>query len=77
MNGVVHIANAIAFRHYNPGLYTGVAIFLPVGGYAVMRFHALGDGGAIWQAVGLLAAIALHVAIVVHVLKRRATLPAI
>ena len=74
VNGIVHILNAIALRHYNPGLGTGLAIFLPVGGYAIMRFHALGAGGALWQVVGIAAAVAIHAAIIVYALRRRGAL---
>ena len=32
INALVHIAHAIAYRGYNPGLGTAIALFLPVGG---------------------------------------------
>lgn len=77
VNAVVHIIHAIIFRRYNPGLGTALAIFLPVGGYAIMRFDALGAGGAVFQAIGLFVSIAIHAAIVAYVLKRRRALETI
>jgi len=71
VNGVVHILNAIAFRRYNPGLATGAVIFLPFGGYALMRFNALGAGDLASHLVGLGVAVAIHAAIVIHALHRR------
>jgi len=77
VNAAVHIVHAIVFRGYNPGLGTALAIFLPVGGYAIWRFGQLGAGGALYQAVGLIVAIGVHAAIIVHALKRRRALASI
>lgn len=33
INGVVHVAWALAFRKYNPGLWTSVALFFPLAGW--------------------------------------------
>ncbi|MDQ2786451.1 MAG: HXXEE domain-containing protein [Chloroflexota bacterium] len=59
-NGLLHIGIALKQRRYNPGLGTGVSLFLPVGGYAIVAIsrsaHAtIGD-----QALGIGAAILLH-----------------
>ncbi|PPD43617.1 MAG: HXXEE domain-containing protein [Methylocystis sp.] len=74
VNAVVHIVHAIIFRRYNPGLGTAVAIFLPLGGYAIMRFDALGAGGRAFQAIALFVAIVIHAAIVAYALRRRSAL---
>jgi hypothetical protein len=71
VNAILHIVNTLVLRHYNPGLYTSLAIFLPVGGYAIMRFESLGAGGAVWQGTGMFIALAVHVAIVAYALRRR------
>ena len=68
-----------SFRLLQRGSVSGAAllsltIFLPVGGYAIMRFHALGAGGALWQVVGNAAAVAIHAAIIVYALRRRGAL---
>lgn len=77
VNALVHVAHAIIFRCYNPGLATAAGLFLPFGGYAIKRFHALGAGGVVWQAVGLGAAVAIHASIVIYALRRRKALAAI
>lgn len=74
VNAVVHIGHGIVFRHYNPGLWTAIALFLPVGVYAIGRFDALNAGGAAYQASGLVIAIAIHAAIVAYALRRRRAL---
>ncbi|MFZ4717039.1 MAG: HXXEE domain-containing protein, partial [Chthoniobacterales bacterium] len=35
INGLVHLAQAVRLRRYNPGLITAVILFLPVGGLAL------------------------------------------
>ncbi|MFZ4717336.1 MAG: HXXEE domain-containing protein, partial [Chthoniobacterales bacterium] len=35
INGLVHLAQAVRLRRYNPGLITAVLLFLPVGGLAL------------------------------------------
>jgi len=35
VNGVVHVAQAIVSRAYNPGLGTAITLFLPLGGYGI------------------------------------------
>jgi hypothetical protein len=35
VNGVVHLLGGLAFRAYNPGLWTALALFLPAGGFAL------------------------------------------
>jgi len=76
VNAVVHIAHAIIFRGYNPGLVTALALFMPLGGYSILRFDALGAGGVHWQAIGAGVAVAIHAVIVIYALRRRASLAA-
>ncbi|MEM6664614.1 MAG: HXXEE domain-containing protein [Pseudomonadota bacterium] len=45
INGVVHIAWAIKFRAYNPGLWTGILLFIP---------------GAIWVFATISAGLVIH-----------------
>jgi hypothetical protein len=71
VNGVVHVAGALVSGRYNPGLWTALALFLPLGG--VTLWCAAGFG---WMehSVGLAIAIAIHVAIAAHARLKARTL---
>ena len=69
VNGLVHAAAAARFRAYNPGLWTALGLFLPVGG-AGLAVLARGGASAFEQAVGLAVAVAVHAAIVAYVVAR-------
>jgi hypothetical protein len=66
VNAVAHVAHAALFQRYNPGLGTALALFLPVGAYAIVQFNAAYAGGWIWQATGIGSAVAIHAAIVIY-----------
>jgi hypothetical protein len=72
VNAVVHILGAVATRIYNPGLVTAVVLFLPASGFAIYELQRTGEVGWEYHVLGLLIAIAIHVAIVayVQVMKR-------
>lgn len=74
VNAVVHVAAALAQRRYNPGLVTAVVVFLPLSVLSLHAFAAVPGVGMADHTVGLLAAIAVHVAIIVHVRRRLAVL---
>jgi len=61
VNGLIHVAAAVKFRRYNPGLATAVALFLPVG--AAQAF-LLADASALQHGVGLAVVVAVHAAII-------------
>lgn len=66
VNGVTHIAGALRMRGYNPGLWTGLVLFLPLGLATLLLVPAtLGQ-----HMLGLAIALAIHAAIVVHVARR-------
>jgi hypothetical protein len=69
INGVLHIVPALARRQYNPGLWTAIVLFQPFGGWGL---YVLNSAGADWNAhvIGIGAALAVHIAIVVHVARR-------
>jgi hypothetical protein len=74
INALGHVAPAIATRQYNPGLWTALFLFLPVGGWS---WHVIGTASdATWEShtIGVAVALAVHAAIVVHVLRRIARL---
>lgn len=72
VNSLGHIGPAVAKREYNPGLLTSVLLFLPVGVWGLVTIPA--DDWT-WHAVGLGAAVAVHAAIIVHVVRRLKRLP--
>lgn len=75
VNAIVHLAAAIALRAYNPGLWTAILLFLPLGVWSLYVLTSAGAG--IWEhALGLIVAVALHAMIVVHVRRRISKMPA-
>lgn len=70
VNALVHIVHAIVFRRYNPGLTSAVVIFLPLGGTTLLLVHKSGGGSVLSHAVGIIIAVAIHVAIIIHVQRR-------
>ncbi|MEM9236846.1 MAG: HXXEE domain-containing protein [Verrucomicrobiota bacterium] len=61
INGFVHVAWAVAFRRYNPGLWTSLILFLPL---AVWIFAAIPASLAIHATSAILIVI-LHAAIMI------------
>jgi hypothetical protein len=66
VNGVVHIVVAVALRSYNPGLGTAVFLFLPVGVFGLRELQQTGEVGWNHHLLGLLVALAIHVAIIAY-----------
>lgn len=71
LNGVIHIAQAAATRSYNPGLITAIALFIPVGGWGMAAVERSGAATPAMHATGLAAAVAIHLAIIIPVLRKR------
>ena len=61
VNGLIHIAQAIAMRRSNPGLITAVLLFLPLGG---MLLSELMHAGIVQHLISLALILTLHLAIV-------------
>jgi len=73
VNALVHAAGALVLHGYNPGLWTGLFLFLPLGVLSLYEITASGAG--VWAHVlGILVAVAIHAAIVVHVRRRLAAM---
>jgi hypothetical protein len=68
VNALVHVADALAKRAYNPGLVTAIVLFLPMGGAALWSIAATGEASALQHVVGLVVALAIHAGIVAYVL---------
>jgi len=67
VNGLLHIVMAVAQRRYNPGLWTSIVLFLPVGGYALYRVTQDTRPALAAQLLGVGVALLIHVAIVLYV----------
>jgi hypothetical protein len=76
LNGIIHVAQGVALRRYNPGLVTAICLFLPAGIFGIWGLHAAGHGSAPWQALGLGVALTIHLAIIAHVRGRMKKLDA-
>jgi hypothetical protein len=63
INGIAHVGMAARFKGYNPGLVTGVVLFIPLGLLTALLVPA----STMQQVVGLLIAVAIHAAIIVRV----------
>lgn len=64
INGLVHLAQALRLKRYNPGLITAVLLFLPVGGLALAAVVKSGSATIGYHLLGLGSAVAIHLAIV-------------
>jgi hypothetical protein len=70
VNAVVHIVHAVIFRRYNPGLVTAVVVFLPLVAFTLIAVNHAGGGSMSSHALGLIAAVAIHAAILLHVRRK-------
>ena len=66
VNSVAHIVAAILWREYNPGLWTALILFVPLGTVALLQTARAPGVGPIQHATGLAVAIGIHAAIVVY-----------
>ena len=71
LNGLIHAVQAVISRGNNPGLGTAIILFLPLGGYGISAINQAGGGTFLMHMTGAAAAIGIHVAIIVHVMRRR------
>jgi len=71
VNSVGHLVQAIALRHYNPGLVTSVVLFMPLGALTLWALAASGEVRLADHLIGLGFSILVHASIVVRVLTQR------
>jgi Protein of unknown function with HXXEE motif len=70
VNAIVHIVAGVALRGYNPGLATAVLIFLPASIWGVVVMAGTPGVTLLQHAVGLALALAVHIGLAAHVLRR-------
>lgn len=66
VNAVAHIVAAVLWWEYNPGLWTGLVLFVPLGTLALLQIARVPGVGYIQHAAGMMVAIGIHAAIVVY-----------
>jgi hypothetical protein len=74
VNAFVHIVHAVIFRRYNPGLATALLIFIPLGAYSLSLVQRMGQSVWMFHVVGLVFAVLIHAAILIHVHRKLARL---
>lgn len=74
VNGVMHVLMLGKFRTSNPGLWTAVFLFLPLGIFSLFAFEVPAGGALPYHALGFIAAIAVHAGIIVFARRRIAAL---
>jgi hypothetical protein len=67
INALVHIAQAVRMRCYNPGLGTSIILFFPASIWAIW---ALSDSGTGFHVLGVAVGLAIHGLIIAHVFRR-------
>ena len=70
VNAVTHMGAAAVLRRYNPGLVSAVVLFLPLTLSTLWVMAQTPGVGALNHVTGLAVAVLIHVAIVIHVLRR-------
>jgi hypothetical protein len=70
VNAPTHIIAAAVLRGYNPGLGSAVILFLPLSLWTLWVLAHTPGVGALDHVIGLAVAVLIHVALVVHVLRR-------
>lgn len=71
LNAVIHIAQAIAARGYNPGLVSAIAVFVPLCGWSLQAIQQTGFGTLAMHLAGIGTSLIIHVVIAVSVLHNR------
>ena len=70
VNAIAHVRETAVRRRYNPGLYTSLALFLPVAGYGLYRVSQETRATAADHLLGFGIAVAVHVTIIVYLVLR-------
>lgn len=76
VNALAHVIGVAVWREYNPGLWTALGLFLPVGTLALLETSRQPGVRQLHHAVGLGVAIGIHVVIVAYTKLRAAKLSA-
>jgi Protein of unknown function with HXXEE motif len=69
-NGIVHIVTSIRMRKYNPGLWTSLVIFLPLGISIIYLITRESGAGWLYNVIFLVVVILLHAMILINATRR-------
>jgi hypothetical protein len=72
VNALLHVVTGLRSRSYNPGLITAVLLFIPLG--AAILVSIWNAASVLQIAIGLVLAVAIHAAIMIHMKMRIASL---
>ena len=70
VNALGHILGAVALRRYNPGLWTAILLFLPLGIWSLLVVSKAGESSVMAQVLAAGAAIFVHALIILYVRLR-------
>ena len=70
INSLTHVIAAVIKREYNPELAVSLVVGIPIGIYALWMFYALINVPLIVTSLSVLAAILMHLILVVFIRKR-------
>jgi Protein of unknown function with HXXEE motif len=76
INGLAHVGQAITMKQYNPGLITAALFFLPLSIVTYQQLWETEAGSIPFQMTGLVISLAIHAAIIRHVIRYRQRPPA-
>ncbi|MEM1183986.1 MAG: HXXEE domain-containing protein [Planctomycetota bacterium] len=66
INGVAHVGMVAALRRSNPGVWTGVLLFIPLGAATIWALRDAGAASALGHTLACATVVALHAGIVVR-----------
>jgi Na+-transporting NADH:ubiquinone oxidoreductase subunit NqrE len=69
LNGITHIMATLRSRRYNPGLWTSIFLFLPLGTWSTCVVSAASHATWCAHALGVAAAIQLHLLIIAYIFR--------
>ena len=70
-NGLVHIITSIRMRRYNPGLWTSIFVFLPLGIFIIYIINIESGADWLYNVIFLVVTILLHAMILVNARRQR------
>jgi hypothetical protein len=70
-NGLGHIVTSIRLRRYNPGLWTSIFVFVPLGIYIIYIINKESGAGWLYNVIFLVVTILLHAMILLNVRRQR------
>jgi|WetSurMetagenome_2_1015567.scaffolds.fasta_scaffold107349_2 hypothetical protein len=70
VNGLLHVIVGVVLRRYNPGFWTSLVLFLPLGIYTLWVCTLLDGAGLAQHSFAALVAVAVHAVIMINVRLR-------